>query len=92
MASDKLDEGITGFAKALVALEKLLDERHRHANVGKAAREFFGIYDLDGDGFISREEWSGAAAVFTALDTDGDGRISPQEMAAGLGGAYVLAK
>jgi len=95
MAKDKLDEGIAGFSKALVALEKLLEERHRaarhKATVGQAAHAFFQVFDLDGDGFISREEWSGAAAVFAALDTDGDGRISPEEMAAGVGGAFVLA-
>ena len=59
---------------------------------GRAAREFFQVYDLDGDGFITREEWSGAAAVFAALDADGDGRISPEELGAGLGGAFTLSK
>ena len=39
---------------------------------------------------MTREEWGGAAAVFAALDIDGDGKISPEEMAAGLGGAFVL--
>lgn len=94
MAREKLDEGIAGFAKAILALEKLLDERRRatqtRTRVGQTAREFFQIYDLDGDGFITREEWSGSAAVFAALDADSDGRISPEEMAAGLGGAFVL--
>jgi transaldolase len=96
MAKDKLDEGIQGFAKAIVVLEKLLEERrlalHKQARVGQAAHEFFRIYDLDGDGFITREEWSGATAVFAALDVDSDGRISPEELAAGLGGAFVLAR
>jgi transaldolase len=94
MAHEKLDEGIAGFSKALVALEKLLLERLRalagKARVGAAAREFFHVYDLDGDGFITREEWGGSTAVFLALDTDGDGRISPEEMAAGLGAAFHL--
>ena len=93
MASDKLDEGITGFSKALVALEKLLGERLRAlrgARAGRAAQEFFKVYDLDGDGVITREEWGGSAAVFAALDTNGDGAISPEEMAAGLGAAFVL--
>ncbi len=95
MATEKLAEGIAGFSKALVALEKLLAERHharRHtARVGQAAHEFFRIYDLDGDGVITREEWSGATAVFDALDADHDGRVTPQELAAGLGAAFVLA-
>jgi transaldolase len=94
MAKEKLDEGIQGFSKAIAALEKLLGERHKamqgKVKVGHAARDFFKIYDLDGDGFVTREEWGGAAAVFAALDIDGDGKISPEEMAAGLGGAFVL--
>ena len=94
MAKEKLDEGIQGFSKAIAALEKLLGERHKamqgKAKAGQAARDFFKVYDLDGDGFVTREEWGGAAAVFAALDIDGDGRISPEEMAAGLGGAFVL--
>lgn len=96
MASDKLAEGIAGFTKAIVALEKLLGERHRalqgRARAGQAARDFFCAYDLDGDGFITREEWAGSLAVFLALDADADGRITPEEMAAGLGGAFVLTR
>ena len=29
MANEKLDEGIAGFSKAILALEKLLQERYR---------------------------------------------------------------
>jgi transaldolase len=94
MAHEKLDEGIAGFSKAIVALEKLLTERYRamdnKTRLGEAARNFFKIFDLDGDGLITREEWGGATAVFAALDTDGDGKITCEEMAAGLGGAFVL--
>ena len=94
MAKEKLDEGIQGFSKAIVALEKLLAERYQamlgKARIGQAARDYFRIFDLDGDGFITREEWGGTDAVFDALDTTGDGRISPEEMAAGLGVAFVL--
>ncbi len=94
MATDKLDEGIAGFSKALVALEKLLGERLRvlrgQVRAGQAAQEFFKVYDLDGDGFITREEWGGSEAVFAALDLNGDGRVSPEELAAGLGAAFHL--
>jgi transaldolase len=94
MAKEKLDEGIQGFSKALVALEKLMEERLRvldgKTRAGQAARDFFQVYDLDGDGFITREEWSGTQAVFEALDANHDGKISPEELAAGLGAAFVL--
>ena len=93
MAHEKLDEGIAGFSKALVALEKQLGERLEAITGearGKATENLFRIYDLDGDGFITREEWSGADAVFDALDTNNDGRITPEEMAAGLGAAFRL--
>ncbi|MEO0854246.1 MAG: transaldolase, partial [Cyanobacteria bacterium J06648_11] len=89
MASEKLEEGIAGFSKALEALEKLLAERleqlEEEDTVSRAAREVFQVYDLDGDGFITREEWAGTDAVFDALDINHDGKIAPEEMAAGLG-------
>jgi transaldolase len=94
MASDKLEEGIAGFSKALLALEKQLAERLDALLGGRradAARELFRAWDLDGDGFITREEWGGADAVFDALDTDRDGKITPDELAAGLGSPFRLA-
>ncbi|MBF2087751.1 MAG: transaldolase [Synechococcales cyanobacterium K44_A2020_017] len=96
MASDKLDEGIQGFSKALVALEELLAERLSRIDgsdiVSHAAEDVFRAYDLDGDGFITREEWMGSDAVFDALDLNHDGKITPEEMGAGLGAAFRLAK
>jgi transaldolase len=93
MASTKLDEGIKGFSKALVSLETLLAERLCKRMEGEqfvthAAADLFHAYDLDGDGFITREEWLGTDAVFDALDADHDGRVTPQEVSAGLGGAF----
>jgi len=92
MASQKLDEGIKGFTKALEALEQLLSNRlfrlETGTKIGQAGEEIFHAYDLDGDGFITREEWLGSDAVFAALDQDGDGKISPEQLGAGLG--YIL--
>lgn len=95
MAAEKLEEGIKGFSKALEALEQLLAERltriENDSPASHAAAELFRVYDLDGDGFITREEWAGTDAVFDALDENKDGQITPAEMAAGLGAAFRLA-
>ncbi len=89
MASQKLEEGISGFSKALETLEKLLMDRLARLEgeeyVSHATADIFKAYDLDGDGFITREEWLGTDAVFDALDTNQDGKITPVEMGAGLG-------
>jgi transaldolase len=97
MASDKLEEGIQGFTKAIVTLEKLLGDRldalgspERAAAKSEVALKFFKVYDMDGDGAITREEWGGADAVFDALDLDRDGRITPEELAVGLGAVFRL--
>jgi transaldolase len=94
MAKEKLAEGIDGFSKAIEATEVLLRERYEalqgRGEAGALAREFFRCFDMDGDGRITREEWSGSHEVFDALDSDGDGAISPEEMAAGLGAAFAL--
>jgi transaldolase len=94
MASEKLEEGIKGFTKALETLEEFLSKRlaqlESGAKVGVVSAEIFHSYDLDGDGFITREEWLGSDAVFDALDEDHDGKISPAEMGNGLGGVLSL--
>ncbi|MFM1841800.1 MAG: transaldolase [Cyanobacteriota bacterium] len=94
MASEKLAEGIAGFTKALEALEHLLTERLKQLDgqehIQHGAEEIFHAYDLDGDGFITREEWAGTDAVFDALDKDHDGKITAAEMSAGLGAAFRL--
>ena len=94
MAREKLDEGIKGFTKALETLEQLLAKRlaqlEAGEKVGVASQEIFQSFDLDGDGFITREEWLGSDAVFDALDEDHDGKITPCEMSNGLGGVLQL--
>ncbi len=96
MASEKLDEGIKGFTKALETLETLLATRLSRLEGGEAlshaAEDMFQVYDLDGDGFITREEWIGTDAVFDALDANKDGKITPEEMGAGLGAVLQFAK
>ncbi len=94
MAYEKLDEGINGFTKALETLEEMLKERltrvEGETTVNNAAADIFRVYDLDGDGFITREEWAGTDVVFDAIDINNDGKITPEEMAAGLGAAIRL--
>ena len=93
MASEKLDEGIKGFTKALEALEKLLAARlarlEGEADIHHAAKDVFRAYDLDGDGFITREEWMGTDLVFDAIDANHDGKITSEELIAGLGAAFL---
>jgi transaldolase len=95
MASEKLDEGIKGFSKALETLEDLLVSRlaklDSNEKINSAAAHMFQSCDLDGDGFITREEWMGADAVFDAMDCDHDGKITPEEMGAGLGAILQMA-
>ncbi|AFY79022.1 transaldolase [Pleurocapsa sp. PCC 7327] len=94
MASEKLAEGIAGFTKALEVLETLLADRlarlEGQADICTTTADLFRIYDLDGDGYITREEWAGTDVVFDALDVDRDGQITAEEMMAGLGAAVCL--
>jgi transaldolase len=89
MASEKLDEGIKGFSKALETLENLLairlEKLESGAKVSIAVTDIFQSYDMDGDGFITREEWMGTDVVFDAIDSDHDGKITPEEMGSQLG-------
>jgi transaldolase len=96
MATDKLDEGIRGFCKAIETLEAQLAHRLAELEGGSAFRhavqEIFLLNDLDGDGCITREEWLGSDAVFDALDTDKDGRLVPQDVQGGLGAALAVGR
>jgi transaldolase len=95
MASDKLAEGIQGFTKALENTETLLARRlsqlESDTTLARSSGEIFQVYDLNGDGFITREEWLGTDAVFDAMDADHDGRISLAELRSGLGAILNLA-
>jgi transaldolase len=94
MATEKLDEGIRGFCKAIETLEAQLAHRLAELEGGAAFRhavhEIFLLNDLDGDGCITREEWLGSDAVFDALDTDKDGRLAPEDVRGGLGAALAM--
>jgi transaldolase len=94
MATEKLQEGITGFTRAIETLEAQLAHRLGELEGASAfqhaAQEIFLLNDLDGDGCITREEWLGSDAVFDALDTDHDGRLMPADVRGGLGAALAI--
>ncbi|MCX5958110.1 MAG: transaldolase [Cyanobacteria bacterium] len=96
MATEKLDEGIRGFSKAIETLEAQLAHRLVELEGGAAfthaVHEIFLLNDLDGDGCITREEWLGSDAVFDALDTDKDGRLVPADVRGGLGAPLALSR
>jgi transaldolase len=96
MASEKLDEGIRGFSKAIETLEAQLAHRLAEMEGGAAfthaVQEIFLLNDLDGDGCITREEWLGSDAVFDALDTDKDGRLAPEDVRGGLGAPLAISR
>ncbi len=96
MASEKLDEGIRGFSKAIETLEGQLAHRLAVIEGGAAfthaVHEIFLLNDLDGDGCITREEWLGSDAVFDALDTDNDGRLAPEDVRGGLGAPLAISR
>jgi transaldolase len=94
MATEKLQEGITGFSRAIETLEAQLAHRLGELEGAQAfqhaAHEIFLLNDLDGDGCITREEWLGSDAVFDALDTDHDGRLMLGDVRGGLGAALAI--
>ncbi|HEY9906298.1 MAG TPA: transaldolase [Thermosynechococcaceae cyanobacterium] len=96
MSAEKLAEGIQGFTKALETLELLLVDRLARLEAGnhlnETTEELFHAFDLNGDGFITRDEWMGSDAVFDALDQNHDGKVSADEMSAGLGAVLQVAK
>ena len=57
------------FSKAIVALECSLETRlsqlEGKQKVSRAAQDVFKVYDLDGDGAITREEWPAAPRCST---------------------------
>ncbi len=96
MASEKLEEGIRGFSKAIETLELQLAHRLAEIEGGDAfshiVQEIFMLNDLDGDGCITREEWLGSDAVFDALDHDHDGRLLQDDVRCGLGAALAFSR
>jgi Ca2+-binding EF-hand superfamily protein len=64
----------------------LADLRTFAEQAKKQAVERFKAMDKDGDGKLSREEFTGPKPRFDVLDRDGDGSLSQQELLAGAQG------
>jgi len=45
-----------------------------------ALNNYLSLYDKNGDGVLSRAEFTGNANVFTRLDVNGDGRLDAREL------------
>lgn len=60
---------------------RLADELNAHG--------LFDEYDMDGDGYISRDEWGGSSSVFDEIDEDMDGMLSRDEVAYGVGRSFA---
>lgn len=59
-----------------------VSQGHPRSALGKPARPgptWFVAMDRNGDGDVSRREFTGPADVFSRLDLDGDGLLSPEE-------------
>lgn len=67
-------------------LAEMLDEEG--APEEKKAHDMFDAYDMDGDGFITEDEWGGHPDIFMALDDDEDGVLSNDEISMGLGSSF----
>lgn len=61
----------------------LVDLRDFSEQAKKKAIERFKAMDKDGDGKVSRDEFTGPKARFDVLDRDGDGDLTQQELLAG---------
>ncbi len=88
--SGELERKLHPHAAQAMDIDKLHVDEKTFRELHDQDRDLFSVFDLDGDGFITREEWAGSDAVFDALDVNGDGRIIPEEMGAGLGAAFRL--
>jgi Ca2+-binding EF-hand superfamily protein len=64
----------------------LVDLRTFNEEAKKKAVERFKSMDKDGDGKVSRDEFTGPKPRFDVLDRDGDGFLSQQELLAGAQG------
>lgn len=45
-----------------------------------ALKNYLALYDKNGDGALSRTEFTGSAGVFARLDVNGDGRLDAREL------------
>ena len=84
---------LQGDRRAREAARRAATRACSEGRAGAAAHEFFKVYDLDGDGFITREEWAGSPAVFAALDLERRRQASrPKRWPPASAAAFVLAE
>jgi Ca2+-binding EF-hand superfamily protein len=85
------DDNHNGKLEAEEYRDMLQDLRAFNEQAKKKAVERFKSMDKDGDGRISREEFTGPKPRFDVLDRNGDGYLTRQELTAALGKAAAKA-
>jgi transaldolase len=80
IAHEKLAEGIDGLSKTQASLKALLMEKMK-GDSSNAARDLFSVFDLDGDGFITREEWGAATRSSTRSTSTATAASLPKKWA-----------
>jgi hypothetical protein len=74
-----LDSSSDG-AVDLTELRRMYSNESRLTTQGRMIQQIFAHRDVDGDGFLSREEFAGTALGYDRIDANRDGGVTPAEV------------
>lgn len=66
------------------------EDRPRRDREGRRFQRFFNRFDGNGDGAVTRDEFTGRPERFDRIDLNGDGRIEPEEFADAIQAAQEI--